>query len=386
MNALHDLHLEKNVKMGIFNGKTVPSSYNSPEVEYKAARENALLVDYSHMSIVSVMGDDAWSLVNHMTSADVSIIRDEQGMYSLLLNEDGTLWGDVYVLCTDEGYYLLSENLSSVDIIERLNCILESGPDLDIQEVPEIKSMDTQGWGAIQLEGPYSWELLSGIYGFDIVGLPYQEYMNTDDGLMAFRCGKHGEFAYLMIGQLDALANVWNQLLESGEKFDLKTGGLDYQQIVRVENPCWEPAIYEGYSNNPVELQMQWAIQYDKDDFIGKSAVQELASIGTERKLVGMFPLAECADISANDKVLVDGEEVGVIVKGIYSPALQSFIALALINNEFAYSDIEGFDIKTQNGLVVAKTHNVPFIYNFSLLVNPTEHSYIDSSKSKSAL
>ncbi len=36
--------------------------------------------------------------------------------------------------------------------------------------------------------------------GFDIIGLPYYEYMNTDDGLMVFRCGKHGEFAYQLIG------------------------------------------------------------------------------------------------------------------------------------------------------------------------------------------
>lgn len=386
MSALHDLHLKNNVKMGVYNGKTVPSSYNRPEVEYKAARENALLVDYSHTSIVSVVGDNAWSLVNHMTSADISIIRDEQGMYSLLLSEDGTIWGDAYILCTDEGYYLISENLSSTDIIARLQDILENHPDLDIQEAPEIKAMDTGGWGAVQLEGPYSWELLSEVYGFDIVGLPYHEYMNTDDELMVFRCGKHGEFAYMLLGQRVALVNVWHQLLESGEKFDLKTGGLDYQHTVRVENPCWEPSIYEGHSINPVELQMQWAIQYDKDDFVGKSVVESLSSTCVERKLIGMFPLAECAGIAANDRVLVNGEEVGAIVKGVYSPALQSFIALALINNEFAYSDIEGFDIKTQNGVIAAKTHNVPFIYNFSLLVNPTEHSYVDSSKSKSVL
>ena len=45
--------------MGIYNNANVPSAYHDPMVEYKAVRENALLVDYSHMSIVSVMGDDA---------------------------------------------------------------------------------------------------------------------------------------------------------------------------------------------------------------------------------------------------------------------------------------------------------------------------------------
>ncbi|MDF3798651.1 aminomethyl transferase family protein, partial [Enterobacter hormaechei] len=83
MTSLYDFHLKNNAKMGIYNNANVPSAYHDPMVEYKAVRENALLVDYSHMSIVSVMGDDAWALVNYYVSADVSIIRDEQGIYSL---------------------------------------------------------------------------------------------------------------------------------------------------------------------------------------------------------------------------------------------------------------------------------------------------------------
>lgn len=386
MSALNNLHAANNATMGVFNGKTVPSAYHTPEVEYKAVRENALMVDYSHMSIVSVMGDDAWSLVNHLCSADVSIIRDEQGMYSLVLNDDGTVWGDVYVLCTDEGYYVLSENLSAADIIVRLNVILEKADELDIQETPEINAMDGDDWGAVLVEGPYSWELLSEIYGFDIIGLPYHEYMNTDDGLMAFRCGKHGEFAYLLIGEQAKLADVWTQLEACGEKFRLKTGGLDYQKTVRIENPCWDASVYGDYSRSPVELQMQWAVQYDKEDFVGKAAVEALSADGVARKLVGIMPLADCAGIASGDTVRVGGEDVGVVVKGVYSPARQSWIALALINSEYAYSDIDGFDIQTGSGTVAAKTHNVPFLYNFSMLVNPTEHSFIDASKPKSAL
>ncbi len=66
--------------MGIYNNANVPSAYHDPMVEYKAVRENALLVDYSHMSVSSVMGDDARALVNYFVSADVSIIRDEQDL------------------------------------------------------------------------------------------------------------------------------------------------------------------------------------------------------------------------------------------------------------------------------------------------------------------
>lgn len=386
MSALHSMHLENKAIMGVYNGKEIPISYSSVDVAYKAVRENVLLVDYSHMSVVSVVGDDAWSLVNHLASADISIIRDEQGIYTLLLNEDGSVWGDAYMLCTAEGYYILSESLSSGEVIERLNCILENREDLDIQEVPEINALETQEWGAILLEGPYAWELLSEIYGFDIIGLPYHEYMNTDDGLMTFRCGRHGEFAYLVVGEQQKLVDVWKQLVDKGDKYQLKIAGLDYQQIVRIENPCWDASIYQNYTRNPLELQMQWAIQYDKESFIGKPAVEAFSRSGIERKLVGIMPVAGCSDIAADSKVLVDGVQVGVIVKGGYSPARQSYIALALIDSPHAWSDIAGFTLRTSAGDVAATTHNLPFIYNFSMWVNPTEHSYIDPSKPKCAL
>lgn len=386
MSSLFDLHLKDNAVMGNYNNRSIPSSYHDILDEYKAVRENALLVDYSHMAIVSVTGEDAWILVNHIASADISIVRDEQGIYSLVLNDDGTILGDMYVLCAMDGYYILSENISVARIIEVLKFAAEKYDDLGIQENPEIKSMEDDNWGAIMLEGPYSWELMSEIYGYDIIGLPYCEYMNTEDDLIVFRCGMHGEFAYQVIGPQSLLVELWVKLQKIGVKYLLKTGGLDYQRIVRVENPGWDQSIYAEYSTNPVELQLQWAIQYDKEDFIGKAAVELMSAQSAARKVVGIVPCVNCASLSKDDKILVNGQTVGFIINAVYSPAAQSWIALAFINTPYALSDIDGYIIKTAHGDIAAKTKTLPFIYNFSLLVNPTTHSYIDPSKAKSVL
>lgn len=386
MSSLFDLHLEDNTVMGNYNNRSIPSSYHDILDEYKAVRENALLVDYSHMAIVSVTGEDAWILVNHIASADISIVRDEQGIYSLVLNDDGTILGDMYVLCAMDGYYILSENISVARIIDVLKFAAEKYDDLGIQEIPEIKSMEDDNWGAIMLEGPYSWELMSENYGYDIIGLPYCEYMNTEDDLIVFRCGKHGEFAYQVIGPQSLLVELWVKLQKIGVKYLLKTGGLDYQRIVRVENPGWDQSIYAEYSTNPVELQLQWAIQYDKEDFIGKAAVELMSAQSAARKVVGIVPCVNCASLSKDDKILVNGQTVGFIINAVYSPAAQSWIALAFINTPYALSDIDGYIIKTAHGDIAAKTKTLPFIYNFSLLVNPTTHSYIDPSKAKSVL
>lgn len=386
MSSLSALHLKNKAVMGMFNGYSVPAAYNDIFEEYKALRENVLLVDYSHMSIVSVMGEDAWSLVNHLISADISIIRDEQGMYSLVLNEDGTIRGDIYALCAAEGYYLLSEDIPAECIQNMLENILAKADELDIHEIPVIKSMQEDDWGTIMLEGPYSWEVMTEIYGFDIIGLPYYEYMNTDDGLMIFRCGKHGEFAYQLIGPKTILANMWIKLQDVGGKYLLKLGGLHYQRLVRIENTGWDESLFGCYTRNPIELQMQWAIEYDKEDFIGKTAVAQLSLTNARRKVVGIMPCVNCGDINPSDKVFVDELQVGFIVQAVYSPAVKNWIALALIDENYALSDIAGFTIRTVSENISAKTQSVPFIYNLSLLINPTTHSYVDISKAKSAL
>lgn len=105
-----------------------------------------------------------------------------------------------------------------------------------------------------------------------------------------------------------------------------------------------------------------------------------------ERKLVGIIPDEECGHIDSDDLVMVNGHQVGVIVNAVYSPAKQNWIALALIDECYALADITGFSIVTTNGEFAAKTQSIPFIYNRSLLINPTTHSYVDASKAKSAL
>lgn len=66
---------------------------------------------------------------------------------------------------------------------------------------------------------------MSEIHGFDVIGLPYYEYMNTDEDLLIFRCGKHGEYAYMTIGEQAKLAEQWEKLLTVGEKYLMQTGG-----------------------------------------------------------------------------------------------------------------------------------------------------------------
>src|SRR5690606_19046065 len=211
------------------NGITVPLHYGQPEQEHQAMRKNILMVDYGHFGIVEVSGDEAYDFLNRVIGGDLSAIRDEQALYTLLLDEHGKIVTDLYVLCDDERFVLLSEWMRG----DKLSASLQA---LVGEEAVEIASLDEQ-LSTLLFEGPYSWELMAELFGFDVLGLPFLEFMPVDEGLL-LRAGKHGEFSFKVLAAKDQIAELWARAEEAGAKFDLKKGGIDFQSKARLENPC----------------------------------------------------------------------------------------------------------------------------------------------------
>ncbi|CAI1669110.1 aminomethyltransferase family protein [Serratia fonticola] len=385
MTKLTDIHRQHGAVMGERNGAAIPLSYFTAEEEHKAVRQHILLSDYSHFGIAVINGDSAWSLLNQLVSGDVSSIRDEQAMYSLILDDAGNIITDLYIACDDERFLLLSEWVSGETLCEMLRAKLAGNED-EFEDIDSIESL-TPEWGMLHFEGPYAWELLAEVYGMDVIGLPYQEHMHVEDDLILLRSGKHGEYSYKLMGPQDLLADVWTQMLEAGEKYDMRTGGLNYQRKVRLENPCWEPGMFNAYTGCPIALQMQWAVRYDKDAFTGLASLNERVEQGISHRIVGMSIAGKPDAIpQRGDKVMFDGNCIGEVIVCDYSADLQACLGRLFLTDAWAWADIDGYHVVTANGPVAVTTSAVPFARNYSFLINPSEHSYVDSSRPRDLL
>ncbi|WP_299998272.1 aminomethyltransferase family protein [uncultured Cedecea sp.] len=384
MSKLTDIHQQQGAVMGERNGVTLPMSYGDARAEHIAVRKNILLSDYSHFGIASISGEGAWSLLNRLVSGDVSSIRDEQAMYSLILDEKGNIITDLYIACDDERFLLISEWMTGEALCDMLRAMLE-GNEEEFEDIEDIESL-TPEWGTLHIEGPYAWELLAELYGMDVIGLPFQEHMRVDDEIL-LRSGKHGEYSYKLMGSQDSLANIWEQLLEAGEKYDLRTGGLNYQRLARLENPCWEPQIFNDFTRCPIELQMQWVVRYDKESFTGLEAVAARVEEGVPLRVVGMIiPGKPEHTPKRGDQVTLDGTSIGEVITYGYSEDLEAGLGRLMIKSSLAWADIDAYKIETTTGSIPVKTSAVPFARNYSFLVNPSEHSYVDSSRPRDLL
>lgn len=385
MSKLTEIHQQHGAVLGERNGVAIPLSYCTADQEHQAVRKNILLSDYSHFGIAAISGDSAWSLLNQLVSGDVSSIRDEQAMYSLLLDDAGHIITDLYIACDDERFLLLSEWVSGEMLCEMLRAKL-SGNEDQFEDIEAIESL-TPEWGLLHFEGPYAWELLAEVYGMDVIGLPFQEHMHVEDSLILLRSGKHGEYSYKLMGPQDLLADVWPLMLAAGEKYDMRTGGLNYQRMARLENPCWEPDIFNAYTRCPISLQMQWAVRYDKDAFTGLESLSQRGVQEASHRIVGMTIAGTPQAIpQRGDKVIFDGNCIGEVIVCDYSADLGACLGRLFLTGAWAWADVDAYQVVTASGPVAVTTSAVPFARNYSFLINPSEHSYVDSTRPRDLL
>jgi len=332
------------------------------------------VVDYSHFAIVDVAGDDAFEFLDAIVAGDLAAIRDGQALYTFILDENGEVVLDLCLLCDDERYLLLSEGVSGAELVARLES--HCG-----EQSVEITNRSDE-LACLLFEGPYSWEINKELFGMDVIGLPFMEHMRVDGGIL-FRFGLHGEFSYQLICDQDTATRLLEDKDGLYARYDAVFAGLDFQDLARLENPCWDESRLGAWSKCPIELQLQWMVRYDKDAFIGKQALEAKLEVGAQRRMVGFVAEVEGeVAIEAGQVVSVDGAEVGTVVTAGYSPGRERVIGQALLAAEHAYADIHGFQI----GDVPVTTSALPFVRNFSFLVNPLEHSYVTPGRHKNML
>ncbi len=382
MSGLQSLHIQNSATMGERNGVTLPLSYGNIQEQHNALRNHILMVDYSHFGIAEVSGDSAYELLNIMVAGDVSTIRDEQAMYTIIMDEEGHIVSDLYVLCDEERFILLSEWLTGDELCQRMTQIKEANEEA-LEEIEEIRSLNEE-WGIVHVEGPYSWELMAEMYGMDVVGLPFQEHMHINDADILLRSGKHGEYSYKILVNKSEMEATWLALQEAGEKYELCVGGLDYQKKARLENPCWEPTLYAEFTRCPIELQMQWSVRYDKAESTGIEPLTERLAQGVTQRVIGFTTTDTNGEsITYGDAIFFDGKRIGTVLESGYSSACESYIGRGILTINYAYADIPFYQIEASTGRVAINTSAIPFIRNFSFFVNPSEHSYINPARPK---
>ena len=158
------------------------------------------------------------------------------------------------------------------------------------------------------------------------------------DVLLA-RTGYTGEDGFELFVPNANAVKLWDALSAAGEPFGLTPAGLAARDSLRLEAgmPLYGHEL--GLDITPFESGLgrlvEIALEKKTVDFVGRTALTELAKSPSERILVGLKAQAKRRTCGF---VLVDaeGNQIGEVTSGIPSPTLGYPIAMALVKREFS--------------------------------------------------
>ena len=243
---------------------------------------------------------------------------------------DGGILNDSVLLRVGEQRFWLS--LGDRDILLWAQAIAhERGLDVAVRE-PDVS--------ALQVQGPKSRPLIGDVFGEDIAGLPYYRCAWTElEGvrLVVSRTGWSGEFGYeVFLTDRTRGSWLWDTLFAAGRSYNVKPAAPN--QIRRIEGGILSYGTDMDDSVNPFELGFRRMVEFDAEgDFVGGSALREIARRGADRMLTGVRIGGE--PILGNPvhyPARRGGDRVGVLTSVAYSPRFCANLGFVLVGRAAA--------------------------------------------------
>jgi len=350
-------HRVRHAKLVDFAGWLMPIQYSGVLDEYHAVRQQVGLFDVSHMGRLHLSGKQAQAFLQWISTNDVNRLEVGQAQYSMVCREDGGILDDIFVYKTGVDQFLICVNASNREKILQW-FLLHQKPTF-----PEATIRDDSATLAqIAIQGPASSGLMRKLLGPSIEGLKPRRCLelskNGWSGLLS-RTGYTGEIGYEWYLPAKGAPRAWEALLEAGEEVGAKPVGLGARDLLRLD------VGYLLYGNDmdervsPLEVNAEWVVSWEKGDFQGKSALGQQKARGLTRQLVG-FEMLERGIPRHDMAISKDGQSVGVVTSGNFSPVLQKGIGMGFLPPALA-NECTKVHIDIRGKFVEAQIVTLPF-------------------------
>jgi aminomethyltransferase len=342
-----------------FAGFLLPVQYTSLEEEHTAVRTRAGLFDVSHMGEIVVSGDRAGEFVQRVSCSDHSKSVVGRAQYTGLMYPQGTFVDDMLVHRTAEQEFLLVVNAANKT--KDFHYLAELADGEDGVEVTD-RSDD---YAQLAVQGPLASQVLRPLTPVELDDIRYYRFTSGDvaarPALIA-RTGYTGEDGFeLYTAPADAPA-LWRAIVEEGGPAGLLPAGLGARDTLRLEAGM---ALYGNdidHTTTPYEAGLDWIVNLDKGDFIGRDVLEHQHADGVERRLVG-FEMIDRGIARHGYPALLDStsaEPVGHVTSGTRLPTLGRAMGMAYLPTET--TDVgQQFFVEIRGRATRARVVELPF-------------------------
>src|SRR5258708_5158168 len=323
------------------------------EHEYNAIRNAAALIDITPLFKYLITGRDATKLVNRIITRDIAKVSQGQVIYCCWCDEQGKVIDDGTITRLVENTYRWTAAEPNLRWFHQS----AFGMEVQIEDISERTA-------ALALQGPTSARLLKTVADADISNLKYFRMM---PGKIAgipvdiSRTGYTGDLGYEIWVEWKEAVKVWDAIAAAGCQFDLYPTGMLALDVARIEAGLLladvdyassRKALIPSQKFSPYELGFGRIVHLEKENFIGRSALEKDHKNGVARQLVGLeldwneiealyerrglTPSAPSQASRVHVPVYSGNRVTGKATSTTWSPVLKKMIALASV--ETAYS------------------------------------------------
>ncbi|MEY5030769.1 MAG: hypothetical protein RLZZ334_716 [Actinomycetota bacterium] len=340
-SPLHEKHLALNAKMADFGGWLMPIEYPGAGVlaEHAAVRERVGLFDVSHLGKASVIGEGALEYLNQSLTNDLEKIQDGSAQYTLLCTPDGGVVDDLIAYRnSDKDFFLVPNASNTSDVVKVLQ-----GKAPDGITVTNLHS----NYAVLAIQGPLASDILAKLgVVTDIDYMAFTQVSISGSDVIVCRTGYTGELGFELLPKVEDAARVWDAIVDVMTPMGGLVCGLGARDTLRTEMGYPLHGHELSLEISPVEASAAWAVGWKKERFIGSDVLKSQREKGTSRKSFALKSLDRGIPRAGMTVKNLDGDVVGEITSGTFSPTLKQGIGLALLNSSVEMGQTLVIDVR----------------------------------------
>lgn len=332
--------------MADFGGWLMPIEYPGAGVlaEHCAVRERVGLFDVSHLGKASVRGVGALDFLNEQLTNDLNRIADGQAQYTMLCDENGGVIDDLIIYRNSaEDFFLIPNASNTSDVVATISKQVPNG--ITIANLHD-------DYGVIALQGPRAGDVLESLnIDATLDYMSFKEVNINSEKVILCRTGYTGEFGFEIVPTAKSTQAIWKTLIAAMKPYQGLVCGLGSRDTLRTEMGYPLHGHELSLSITPVQASANWAVGWNKEKFAGRQNLLLERENGPKRILRGLassdrgIPRAGMVVKSAN------GELLGEVTSGTFSPTLKNGIALALLSPDIKIGDSVIVDVRGRDSL-----------------------------------
>ncbi len=352
--ALFEEHQASGGRIVPFAGWEMPIQYTSILSESRDVRARAGIFDVSHMGRLEVTGADSLAFFHRLVTADVANMPLGRARYTLLCNERGGIIDDTILYRMGDERFIFIVNAANADT--DLAWLRKWLDDWRMDVTINVRTEET---ALIALQGPKAQDILQALTSVDLSTVrPFRavEAQVSGVGAVVCRTGYTGEDGFEVIYPAGDAPSLWRSFRDGGAT----PCGLGARDVLRLEAGLLLHGSDMDATLTPLEAGLDRFVSFDKGDYIGLSALQEMRDRGPERTLVG-FRLVEKSGIPRHGYTMLRGNEaIGEVTSGAHSPTLDMGIGLGYVAMEHSQPGT-GIAIDIRGRQAGAEVAAIPF-------------------------